>query len=209
MSVVIETPTVVGIRASQSIVRSIQKRCIALAAPGDPEVPICVGAPLSVTVQGDTALYRFHTTVLDRRVTDGVAVLYVERPARVEKVQRREHFRVCIHLPMVFCVLSTGEQDGPPIRGNIDSLSGGGFRVALPVAVPPGTIVRVRLPVITLLDYSFEARLVRCAVARDFGPMRYLASCEFVHLPEETRNLIVSYCFDVQREARNQIQNKT
>jgi c-di-GMP-binding flagellar brake protein YcgR len=207
LPVVLETPTASGLRASRSDIRSVQKRWIALTAPADQEAPVAVGTPLSVTIRGDTALYRFHTIVLDRRVTDGVPALYVEKPARIEKVQRREHFRVGVHLPTVLGVLAPGDQEGAPIRGDIDNLSGGGFRVALPAALSAGAIVRVRLPVVTLLDYSFEARVIRCADARDFGPMRYRASCEFIRLPEETRNLIVSYCFEVQRESRTAGRN--
>lgn len=203
MSATLETPTATGMGCFRSVVRSVERRWIALAAPDDAESGIGVGAPVSVRVLGETAVYLFHSAVVDRRCVNGVSTLYVEKPIQVEKVQRRAHFRVAVHLPAVLNVIQAGTEASAPLRGDIDNLSGGGFRMALPAAVPEGSVVRVRLPVVTLLGYSFEARVIHCSEARDFGPMRYRARCEFIHLPEETRNLIVSYCFDVQREMRD------
>jgi c-di-GMP-binding flagellar brake protein YcgR len=198
----LESPSVTGIVASKSMVRSTHKRWIGLSSPDETGSPLAIGTPVAVLARGESCLYRFHGAVVDRRVVDGVATLFVEKPPIIEKVQRRENFRVAVELPTTLSVLESGSDDSPPMRATIDNLSGGGFRVAIDKPLPEGSIVRVRIPVVTRMGFSFEARVVRCAAVRTVGPLRHRAQCEFIHLPEETRNLIVACCFDFQRQLR-------
>jgi c-di-GMP-binding flagellar brake protein YcgR len=201
MSVSIEAPTTAGLRSGPAIIRAVQKRWLALAEPDSADLALGVGAPLQVQIQGASALYRFHTFVRDRRLVHGVPTLYVERPPKVEKVQRRNHFRVKVRLAAAVSDLRPGFDSTQPIRGTVECLSGGGFRIGLPIDLPAGTPLRLRVPQEPLAGRSFEAHVIRCEYASRLGTHRFRASCEFTHLAEEMRNLIVSYCFEVQREA--------
>lgn len=201
MSVEIEAPTAMGMRRASSVIRAAQKRWFALSAPEPEEMGFSVGAPLEVRVRGESALYRFHATVRDRRTVQGVATLYVERPARIEKVQRRDYFRIDVRLAALLSDLRPAADPNEPIRGTIESLSGGGFRITMPPELPAGTPVRLRVADGPLAGFAFDARVVRCDRVGHFGAPRYRASCEFEYIADETRNLIVSYCYDIQREA--------
>lgn len=201
MSVEVAAPTASGMRSAASVISVVQRRWIALTAPPPDDLGLTAGAPLEVRIRGESSLYRFHTTVRDRRAVRGVATLYVERPAQMERVQRRSHFRVDVRLAGVLSDLRPAAVTAAPLRGVVESLSGGGFRIALPAELPAGAPVRLRVSDEPLAGFAFEARVIRCDRIGLLGPLRYRTTCEFTHLPEETRNLIVAYCFEVQRAA--------
>jgi c-di-GMP-binding flagellar brake protein YcgR len=201
MSVRIDAPAATGMRSGPSVVRAIHKRWLALAALESDGLSLGVGAPLEVQIHTGPALYRFHTSVRDRRIVQGVPTLYVERPPRIEKVQRRSHFRVDLRLAAALSDLRPDSDPAEPIRGVVDSLSGGGFRICLPTELPAGTPVRLRVSDEPLAGHALEARVIRCDRGGFLSGPRFRACCEFVHLSEETRNLIVAHCFEIQREA--------
>ncbi len=200
----LQMPAGSGLWSGDSLIRAIERKWIALAAPSNESAPLAVGIPLCVTVPSAAALFRFYATVVDKRIVEGVPTIFVAKPEWVEKIQRREHFRVAANLPSILSLIDPGADAGKSMRGTIADLSAGGFRMAVPEPLRDGAIVRVRLPVEALAGYSFEARVVRCVAAHDFGPHRYRTQCQFLHLTEDTRNLIVAYCFEAQREIRRE-----
>jgi c-di-GMP-binding flagellar brake protein YcgR len=200
----IQVPSGTGLWSGSSVVRAIEKRWITLTAPSEDSERLVVSMPVAVTIQGESALFRFQSRIADRKVVDGVPTLVVAKPVWMEKVQRREYFRIGVHLPTALTL--RGAENGESVRGTIDNLSAGGFRIAVNEKLQDGAVFRVRIPAEALSGYTFDARVIRCTAARDFGPLRYRAHCEFLHLTEDNRSLIVSYCFDVQREMRQSLQ---
>jgi c-di-GMP-binding flagellar brake protein YcgR len=204
MTATLEISAPDGIQSLKGQIQAIDRKWIALSVPAKGEcLPIAVGAPMKVTVIGDTAVYRFHAGLHDRQHDGHSLTLYVARPRWVEKIQRRQFFRIAVQLPVV---ISPADHPGGNItlhRGTIENLSGGGFSVSVSVPLAAGTTIRLRFPADTFSGLSFEARVVRCAPpARRSVPRTWYAQCEFIHLPEETRNLIVNYCFEMQRQHR-------
>lgn len=203
---IVEAPTGGGLLRGRLTIQAVERKLVTLALPMDADEPdmadvgaVAAGTPVCVTVAGDTAAFRFHASVQDRAVVAGVRTLYVSRPAWVEKIQRREHFRIPVALPAAVSTVEADSRDSRLMRGVVEDLSGGGCRVALPEAQPDGSWLRIRLSDDGLGDCSLEARVVRCEPTRRFGPLRCAAQCEFVYLTEETQNRIVLYCFDAER----------
>lgn len=197
----LEVCTAGGLRRGTSEVRAVARRHIALLQPEDVEGKCFpMGAPMQVTVAGETAAFRFQSSIVDRRYVAGELMLYVQRPPWVERVQRRAFFRVAVHLPTSVTLLGSSLNECQVLRGVIDNLSGGGFRILLPAVPPLGARLLIRLPIDPLGEAAFEARVLRCVSSRRAAPLCVRAQCEFVRLSEEARENILRYCFSVERE---------
>lgn len=201
MRAIVEVSGPNGVRRLRAEIGSAPPKTIGIGLREGDGTVIPVGAPIRVTVLDHSSALRFQTIVQDRRLVGQVPTVFVPRPEWVEKVQRRSFFRVPVQLATA--VTWRGEEAGSDrlVSGVIDDLSAGGFRLALPMAVEPGTRITVRLPIVALTGATFEARILRCATdGRPTTPLPFRAHCEFLWISEETRSLLVGYCFDVQRE---------
>lgn len=202
MPAILEAPRDGGMRRSAGMVRAVHRRYFALAVDTE-TAPVAIGSPLFVTVADDSAAYRFAAAVTDRRVVDGVPTLYVRRPVWVERVQRRAFHRVPVHLPTAVLLRPAEGREPAVHRAVVQDLSAGGVRLAVPVAAPIGTRLRVRLPVEGLGEPGFEARVQRCDATPAGARFAYVLGCEFVCIAEETREAVLRHCFDVERRQRS------
>lgn len=197
-------------RRITAFLRAIERKVIALSLEADTEPALLrIGTPVRITVAGDSAAFRFHSCVLDRRMVGEIPTLYLERPHWMEKLQRREFYRVPVQLPTSVIAIGSSLQDPVSHRGMILDLSVGGVRLALSKEYAPGTTLRLRLPIEEMESVGLEARVVACQPWQTDGPFPCLAHCEFLYMPEETRFLLMHSCFDLERRwlhARHQEQ---
>ena len=158
------------------------------------------GTPVSATLTGAAGVISFESVVEDRTVTDRQTLLYLSRPTIVSRVQRRENFRVPVQIPIVLTMAYPSDDGDTMYRGVIQNLSGGGFRIAMPIAPATSTVLRARIPLFPIPEITFLARVIYS------GPLdsgEAYAQCLFIDIPEETRNLVINHCFGLERAARN------
>lgn len=201
MRAFLETPVRSEGERLARVLQPADKKMIALAVSREEAPPI--GTPLRVLLIGDGAAYRFHARVLDRREGEKGAILYLTRPAWLERIQQRAYFRIPADVPTTVAHLNAGKEEPPTYAALIRDISGGGLRLVLPVALPKGALIRVRMPIPRLGEPAYEARVVFHQKEIQQERVEYIIGCEFIHLPEETRNLLINYCFDVQRQQRD------
>lgn len=196
----------------RAILRAIERKVVALSLEADTEPALLrIGTPVRITVAGVSAAFRFHSCVQDRRKVGAIPTLYLEIPQWVEKLQRREFYRVPVQLPTSVTAIGDSTQDPVSYRGMILDISVGGARLAVSRACAPGMLLRLRLPMAEMESVGLEARVVACRSWQTDGPFPCLAHCEFLYMPEETRSLLMHYCFDLERSwlhARHQEQGK-
>jgi c-di-GMP-binding flagellar brake protein YcgR len=196
----------------RAILRAIERKVITLSLEADTEPALLrIGTPVRITVAGVSAAYRFHSCVRDRRRVGEIPMLCLERPHWVEKVQRREFYRVPVHIPTSVTAIGDSTQEPVSHRGMILDLSVGGARLAISREYAPGMRLRLRLPMAEMESIGLEARVVACRPWQTDGPFPCLAHCEFLFMPEETRSLLMRSCFDLERRwlhARHQEQGK-
>ena len=195
----IELPTQRGSSRLQASIASADRNYVALSISDVPSAAVAAGTPLRLFVVGDTAAYWFASIARDYVVRNDIKTLYVERPAWIEKVQRREHFRVAARITATLSTIESVAELSQMLRGEVQDISAGGFAIALPAQISPGTRVRLRLASETIGECSYEARVVRSAATPYPGPFRYRAHCELMHLTPENREAIIAYCFSAQR----------
>lgn len=83
------------------------------------------------------------------------------------------------------------------------NLSGGGLRVRMPAAVPPGELVHVRLylPLAPPRTINAVAQVLRCneiTLRLEKDPV-FITAMKFVHIDEKDREAVIAYLFTEQR----------
>jgi c-di-GMP-binding flagellar brake protein YcgR len=187
-------------RRIRAFLRAIEHKMIALTLEGDAETTLLrIGTPVRITVAGVSAAYRFHACVQDRRKVEAIPTIYLAKPQWIEKVQRREFYRVPVQLPTSVIAISDSLHDRISHRGMIIDLSAGGARLAISRECAPGTLLRLRLPMEEMESIGLEARVIACQPWQTDGAFPCLAHCEFLYMPDETRTLLMRCCFDLER----------
>ena len=141
---------------------------------------------------GARGLFGFVATVAGARI-EPEPELVVTWPQRVERVQRRHWVRLDVRLPV-----RVHRRGDPPqvLEGRTLDVSGGGCRVLLAEAVPPGELVRVEL---AFPGWQAQAtgRVVR--VERGDG---FTAALEFVEIDPRVQDRIAGFILVEQARRR-------
>lgn len=172
---------------------------IGVPMAGGEEIVVEVGTQLQVQTMHRDAVRRFTTAVVRRRHVPSPC-LYLTWPDEVQRIQRREHVRVEVTVP-VAVRMPNGEQKAPVVSGYTADLSAGGVRLNLPQALPSGPDVVLELNLPGTRTLVCEARVVRSGESESArGPKRYWASAQFKGLSGAAQKDLTKFVFDVQRE---------
>lgn len=193
--------------------RGLQRKAVTETIPAWP----LLGTMAHFTLTGEDALYRFCAPVRDVQVDirkPGQRLLVVERPTWMARVQRRQHVRTPIQLPVAF--ERTGEEGSNQPRialpGTVLELSAGGFQAniggvhslgeadTLLRAFPPGTVLRVRLASPGLAESPLLARVRLSGKAVVRGGIGVRVACEFLPMASWEQDLLIQYVFRAQRD---------
>lgn len=181
-----------------SRIEEIDGRGVHLAVPmrGGVRIPLHQGEPLRVIYVYDEDVYAFDTRVV-ARLAEPLAVLVVETPRAVSRIERRKWVRLAVELPLQFQV---GPLDGEWARGRTVDLSGGGvlFRTDEDW-LGAGTIITLRLGLPERETVTCSARVIEVNNLRR-GPLPYEVRCAFQDIREGHRDRIIGYIFACQRE---------
>lgn len=197
MRLTIELMTPQGVRSAAGVVHAVTRRRLALSVDAG-LLPVRLGTVAHITVASATAAYSFHTTVLDCSGTDDAPTVSMLRPTWMERMQRRQFFRIPVNLPTSAVWDVRGDTVPRTVRAKILDLSGGGMSLALASSPRTGTVLRVRLPIREMGEPCVDVRVLR--VSSEPGALGHVASCEMLYVGDEVRNAVVQYCFSAQRE---------
>jgi c-di-GMP-binding flagellar brake protein YcgR len=152
---------------------------------------IQVGQPIRLVLTREDEAFEGIAPVLDYRVTQDVASLFVARPEWLVRFRRRRSMRdqmcACISvIPTGTCATVCAET-----RAELSDLSSGGCSIALPERVAPGTALRICLPFPDLRTDRIIARVLACDRMFPGGDFTFRARCKFIELSDATQNRLV------------------
>jgi c-di-GMP-binding flagellar brake protein YcgR len=154
--------------------------------------------PVLVTIATATAAYQFYATILSVYLAEDICVR-VTRPPWVAWVQRRRFFRVGVQLPTMLSVPASTSGADEFYCGIIRDISASGVRIGAPTRLKVSTKVAVRIPITDERGTLFSASVLACTRAPRSEPYPYVIQCAFVDLPADAQELLLRYCFDLQR----------
>ena len=216
-----------------TVVQDLGGGLIAVASPmvGSEFVPVAPGQRWIVRYFDHSGEYRF-TAQVKRVDRAPVALTWLELPLRVEQIQRRNHVRLSIGLPVLLWPEGDGQPDGvpdagagvesseagvessgagpepgaaappEPIQAETLDLSAGGVRLRTEQPLPDARRFVIELP---LPDgvLRVSARLVRASESVDaHGVIRRSYGFSFIDIREADQDRIVRFVFAEQRRRR-------
>lgn len=160
-------------------------------------VPLREGTPLRVFFCDDLTAYIFASVII-QRLAAPIPTLIIEYPQRIIKIQRRKYVRVEV---VNFIQYRIVEKDGlgDYQNGYMLDLSGGGMLIGAEQRVKEKSLILIDFP---LKEERLElpGKVIRCL--KDDEKKQYQLSVEFHNIVEKTRDKIIRYVFDIQREMR-------
>ncbi|MDN5293814.1 MAG: hypothetical protein PWQ91_1798 [Eubacteriales bacterium] len=187
-----------------SRIEEISDRVILLAAPikKGRVLPVETGTPVEVCFARQNCFYCF-ASVVSGMVREKVPLVVVQKPEKIERVQRRRFVRFEVRLPVKFYLLDNQYNPLPPqLEGFTVNISGGGILLAteaevkigdqlqLEIAFPDGTIIEAVGRVVRLQE-----------VWEDRKAINY-AGIEFILLSSRDQDTITRFIFQQQRLLR-------
>lgn len=169
------------------------------------------GRRVSLTAGTRTAAYSLGTLILSvgdaqesdrgRGTRDRSVEISLALPGELSVVQRREHVRVDIQLPVAFRLISFG---GKPVsaadkvgRGHTTDVSGGGIGFICDLDLPAGLILGIAIDNSWWKPFGeFRLEVKRC---RPAGKGRHAVGGKFLDLSDLAREKIIRWVFDEQR----------
>ncbi|HAA63659.1 MAG TPA: pilus assembly protein PilZ [Thermoanaerobacter sp.] len=157
-------------------------------------VPVRIGSIVQIIYFTKQGLFTFYAKVLNR-FSGKLALLEIMPISSVERLQRRQYFRLEKVIPFTYTI-SGGEED-KVYKGLIQDISGGGLRCKVDKKLEVGTIINC---VFTLdQEITVSGKVVRYEELLEKG---YEIGVCYVDIDEKVREKIISYIFEEQRKSR-------
>lgn len=183
-----------GPKAYSTLIVEKSERTLTVLTPRDQKGPIAISprATVRVGLAGRDAHYSFTTQVL-RAETSPEAILVLDKPSVIYRVQRREHPRFPLRIPIRFAPgrPDEGGAEAAFEPGETRDISLGGARIVVPTEVPSGEVITVELHPKTDQDkISAVAQVLRSRAADEPGDSGYYLGCRFVLADPSIQNLL-------------------
>jgi c-di-GMP-binding flagellar brake protein YcgR len=195
----------------KSIVQDVTEEYVGIA------IPIRKGSylnpqrnePLEVIYyDGEKNVLKFISKVIGRK-NDGITMLLLSLPTTINKVQRREFFRIELVENVKYKIIekNISDEQFEEIINNSDSfdsavlldLSGGGLKIRTKSEIKEGDTVIIQMPLIN------EKISVMCECVRSLKDLEskfYTCGLTFTQLENGIREKLISYVFQLMRKLK-------
>lgn len=179
-------------------IEEVGKKILTIGAPISERqyLPLREGTKVEVEFTDNIVAFSFETVIL-RRFYAPVPTFVIEHPNYIRKIQRRKHVRIPIVSQIRYQVIEKGGFSDDKLGYLID-LSGGGLRFSAEEKYVANDMLLVTIKTNTE-ELTLPVKVVRIINNEDKS---YKVSCEYHEITEKTRDKIVAYIFEVQRELR-------
>lgn len=167
-------------------------------------VPFQIGSKVTCSLQHENAILRFEAHVLDRKVRNSLTLLVLSKPDNINRVQRRQFFRLAASLNLHYRLLPDlqASSTAPFKDARTKDISGGGVRFAARGEMKRDDILDL---LIEVPQRNKEPALVPCVgrvvVVKGEGKEKEYG-IEFVLIDEPDREKIVKFVFEEQAKRR-------
>jgi c-di-GMP-binding flagellar brake protein YcgR len=179
-------------------IEEVGKRILSIGVPvaEGQFIPLREGTELEIFFADNISAYSFSSIII-KRIAFPIPTFIIEFPQRIIKVQRRKFVRVEVIRPLIYRILGeTGLSEER--QGFMNDLSGGGLLFKSEEKIPLKTVLLLKLMIGTN-EMEILGTVIR-SLKEDNDC--YLVSVEFDEISEKTRDIIIKYIFDIQREMR-------
>lgn len=186
----------------KSNIEDVQDRYFAISIPikEGQYIPLRAGEKVEVLYFNDNNIYKFFSKVLGRKI-DGIPVVLLSKPDKVQVIQRRRFVRISHIVPAKYAKTTKEAKipgEGTVLGATLLDISAGGVRIRISEEVSRGEFVEVYFP-LSGEEFILKGELVRVIKDKDG---KYACGVSFIDLRERDRDKIVRFIFQLMREQR-------
>jgi len=175
-------------------------------------MPVVPGREIEIIFQRQDATYRFQTRIVREDHLEKLPVLVIEPPKQVDRIQRREYFRLDIDLPVRYRKLAApgGEALCEYMRGMILDLSAGGVKfwadIPSELLLDIGDVLMFGFNLSSTLSVAgLEGRILKKIDDLRLGD-RFTFACRFLNIPSYIQEAIVVH--NIRYQQRYRVENR-
>ncbi|MGE5417136.1 MAG: flagellar brake protein [Acidobacteriota bacterium] len=168
-------------------------------------IPLHRGDTVKINFIHKDQAFSFYTRVI-RRVDHPLALVEIEKPTEMDKLQRREYVRLRVSMPICFRIVPPGQENVAVTPSdefydaNTIDISGGGVLFITKNVVKREDLLDIRMNLPKRENLLFRAKVVRSTPSEINGEKKYTVATVFDRPREVHRDAIVGFIFDKQRE---------
>ncbi|MBM3326566.1 MAG: hypothetical protein FJY65_06260 [Calditrichaeota bacterium] len=171
-------------------------------------MPVKIGSEIELQYQRVDATYRFKTSIIREEQHGPLPILVVKHPTQLERIQRREHFRLDIEIPVRYNrIINAKSMEYSPSRSGIAlDLSAGGIKFTTAAEGASEIKTGSRLQISFTLERQFSVFRIEAVVLKiNPDPRRedYLELiCRFINIPRNIQEAIIVHNIRYQQRYR-------
>lgn len=190
----------------------IGNKTIMIAAPIYEGIvyPLRLGAEINVYFIKRTGyeyeLFLFKAIVSGREINENIPLLKIDAVSEVEKVQRRQYYRMGCSLPVRFRIVDSDnntDREDVKFRNTIAvNLSGGGICLLLEEIIDIGRRIECELFNEDNFKIKFLGKVTRYEESMLESKYKYKAGIIYININNSDREAVVKFIFNEQRKLR-------
>ncbi|HZJ57619.1 MAG TPA: PilZ domain-containing protein, partial [Clostridia bacterium] len=150
----------------------------------------------------EEASFLFHGRVKKRFRINNAVVVSITRTSPIQRIQRREFYRLRVILPVDFWLLDDDIEDKPTVyKGYSIDISGGGLKLNTDYCLEVNTAIECRIDLGNERQLQIKGKVIRVNPAGGSG-YRYELGISFCCVSHRVREDLIRFIFSKQRELR-------
>ncbi|PAV29514.1 hypothetical protein CIL05_11655 [Virgibacillus profundi] len=151
----------------------------------------------------DKAIYQFRSEIV-AKVKLNVPALAIKLPdkSKIQRIQRREFVRIDAAVDVA---IHSSEYRFPPFATVTSDISGGGLSIIVPKGIDLDTGLTVDVWLALPFNsgkYEYVYTQAEIVFIKTINHSIVTASLKFISVTKKAQQIVISYCFEKQREAR-------
>jgi len=192
-------------KSSYSLVQDVpEDRALLITLPmaGGQPVILEPGQTIRVNFYRDDGEFYFSAKVTERLKSDVMLLIKIIQISSIDRLQRRNFFRLKKVLPVRFRYISDDKAEGRYYKGHAMDISGGGIRLYTDRFMPTAAQIECKIKIDEKQEIVLNGKVLRVRKVQD-TEHQYDIGISFVDIPEIIRDRIISFIFEQQRFLRN------
>ncbi len=189
-----------SIRLKSNVVKVISSDTLVILSPiKDSKIyPIHVGNIINIIFYiNNTGKYYFQGEVIKRESKNKLSFLYIKQIDNMQKMQRRNFFRLNIVLNIDIEVIENNNVI-KELQCLTKDISGGGIRFISKEKLPSATLINCKIPIDDEI-VEISGKVIRSKKIPD-SIISYDIAINFENIEEDIRSKVIKFIFDKQRK---------
>lgn len=148
-----------------------------------------------ITFTHDSGVYSFDGKNIESINEEGILFYRISKASEIQRIQRREHFRIPLSVPIIFQFMIENEEKYG--QGFTKDISGGGVKFVCDEHFQLGDTLNIFVSVSSNVEISTSGQVTRCYLAEG---NKHEISLAFENLDFKQRESLIKYIFDIQRD---------